>query len=279
MDKSGVRTAIQAGHEEARGIIARQAVALGFLPPAWFALSPDDEDAAGLLLSMPYRLYEDFPIGHGIVDAYYLASHAAWQAAHVLCRALEALGIAAEPMRDVSLKVTALEAGVGRFGHNQLVCHETHGSLIALQAVRVVGVPLPDGLRKRTRQEAALPGCDACGRCQRACPTGALRDGGFDAGRCLRTWMLAGQPVPETMREAMGRRLLGCEECRRACPHTPKERVAPPSALVVACNLQSLCNAEQRKALMPYFAQIVGANNARESRWAQQAAVCADNAR
>lgn len=75
------------------------------------------------------------------------------------------------------------------------------------------------------REEHSFPPCpEGCGRCFKACPTGALRAPYcMDLSRCVTklTWGQKGLP-PEDMREPMGRWIYGCDECQDACPYNAK---------------------------------------------------------
>ena len=59
-----------------------------------------------------------------------------------------------------------------------------------------------------------------CGRCIRACPTGALSfDGFFDARKCISYLTIEFRGViPRELRPAMGQWLFGCDLCQTCCP-------------------------------------------------------------
>jgi epoxyqueuosine reductase len=61
--------------------------------------------------------------------------------------------------------------------------------------------------------------CGTCTRCQDACPTGALVDGKMDARRCISYLTIEHKgPIDPALRELMGNRIYGCDDCLAACP-------------------------------------------------------------
>ena len=64
-------------------------------------------------------------------------------------------------------------------------------------------------------------GCGSCTRCIDRCPTGAIvAPGVIDANRCL-AWVLQ-RPgsIPVELRQAVGDRIYGCDDCQEVCPPT-----------------------------------------------------------
>ena len=113
----------------------------------------------------------------------------------------------------------ARRAGLGRIGRNHCLIAPGLGSYLVLCEI-VSDLPLlPD---------SPLPpgGCEDCGACVDACPTGALTDAGLDARRCLSYLTIehAGA-IPREHWPSFGRRLVGCDACQEACPHN---RSVPP---------------------------------------------------
>ena len=103
--------------------------------------------------------------------------------------------------------------GLGWFGKNANVLLPGAGSWFVLGSVITtatypVSAPASDG-------------CGTCTRCIERCPTGAIvAPGVIDANRCL-AWVLQ-RPgtIPVAMREAIGDRIYGCDDCQEACPPT-----------------------------------------------------------
>jgi epoxyqueuosine reductase len=116
----------------------------------------------------------------------------------------------AGPIAERSL---AAGCGLGWIGDNGCLFVPDAGSYVVLCEI-VCNLPLlPDG---------PIPsGCTHCGLCRRACPTGALLEGGLvDCRRCRSCLSIehAGRIDP-SLWPAMGGVLFGCDACQWACPH------------------------------------------------------------
>jgi epoxyqueuosine reductase len=98
----------------------------------------------------------------------------AWALANYLQRS----GFEAIVTRDISLKPTAVESGLGTQGRNTLVINPEHGPYIRFSAILT-----------SAELEADEPStddvCGDCTRCVDACPTKALRPYEIDIRRCL----------------------------------------------------------------------------------------------
>jgi epoxyqueuosine reductase len=113
------------------------------------------------------------------------------------------------PLLERSL---AAGAGVGWIGRNCCLVVPGIGSYVFLCEV-VCNLPLrPDA--------APVSGCEDCGACLRACPTGALTESGLDARRCVGYLTVEHRgAIDRAYWPRMGRRLVGCDACQEACPH------------------------------------------------------------
>lgn len=116
----------------------------------------------------------------------------------------------------------AAASGVGWFGKNTNILHQTHGSWFFLAEV-LTSLEL----------EPTLPVADHCGRCVTClerCPTGALLPGyELDARRCISYWTIEHRgSIPVALRAEIGNWIFGCDVCQEVCPWNEKMR--PPVA-------------------------------------------------
>lgn len=158
-----------------------------------------------------------------------------------------ALGVVADELKSVGHRAVVVAdenslvdreaaylAGLGWYGKNANLLLEDSGSWFVLggvvtDAVLPTATPMGDG-------------CGPCRRCLDGCPTGAIIEPGVvDAARCI-AWIIQ-KPgiVDRSMREAIGDRIYGCDDCQEVCPPSTRsvrgaERgpvdTAPPEAFV-----------------------------------------------
>lgn len=150
-------------------------------------------------------------IGRFAVSDYYRDLRAGLQAvAATLVQAGHRAEILADDNRLVD-RAAAVRAGVGWWGKNAMVLVPGLGPWVLLGSV-VTDAELPvTGPMRR--------GCGTCRACLPACPTGALiAPGVLDANRCLAAVLQLPGPIPSELREAVGDRLYGCDDCLEACP-------------------------------------------------------------
>ncbi|MEG3639514.1 tRNA epoxyqueuosine(34) reductase QueG [Magnetococcus sp. PR-3] len=134
----------------------------------------------------------------------------------------------------------AAQSGLGWQGKNSMLVSRQHGCWLFLGEL-FLALPLaPDPVEPDH--------CGQCDRCQKACPTGALdQPYWLLAPDCLAYWSIETDlPIPQGMRQAMGNRVYGCDDCLIVCPFNrfgtptqeplflPKPELENPDLLMLA---------------------------------------------
>ena len=61
--------------------------------------------------------------------------------------------------------------------------------------------------------------CGECNLCQISCPTGALNsEYKLDSNKCISYWLQSPELIPYEMRDAIGNKFYGCDDCLTSCP-------------------------------------------------------------
>ena len=112
-------------------------------------------------------------------------------------------------------KPLAEKAGLGWIGKNTLLLNETAGSFFFLGEI-FTNAPLP----VTPPTQRARDRCGACKACINVCPTGAIvGPKRLDARRCIAYLTIESKaPIPLELREAIGNRVFGCDDCQLVCP-------------------------------------------------------------
>lgn len=159
-----------------------------------------------------------------------LASYALGKDYHVELRSLleELAGL----LKKAGAKFTAIQvdngpllereaaylAGLGYYGANCSIIIPGIGSNVSLGLV-ATDLELDPG-------KPLIPDtCNSCGLCIKACPTGALvKPGLLNPDRCLSYLTQKRGIIPVELRQALDRRIWGCDICQDVCPANREER-------------------------------------------------------
>ncbi|MCL2662991.1 MAG: hypothetical protein FWE83_06630 [Oscillospiraceae bacterium] len=117
----------------------------------------------------------------------------------------------------VPARWAGVRAGLGKFGRNNFLYDDKHGSFIIIEAW-VVDTELEYDV---TPENIYLSVCnDNCHKCIDACPTKALSGKLLmDAGKCIcRVQFDEKDALSDIIREQMGVWIYGCDACQDVCP-------------------------------------------------------------
>ena len=110
-------------------------------------------------------------------------------------------------------KPLAEKSGLGWIGKNTLLLNKDAGSWFFLGEI-YTDLALP------ATPVQPQPGCGNCRACLSVCPTGAIvAPGRLDARRCISYLTIEHKgAIPQHLREAVGNRIFGCDDCQIVCP-------------------------------------------------------------
>ena len=236
-------------------------------------------DAKSIIIAVrsyiPYS--KDFPQGIGRYSAHYKEYPVGREKIEKLGMFLEQRGYKIIVDPPLPVKVIAHRAGIGYFGKNGLIHTEMYGSWITLHCI-LTNAPLP-----QDESVDKLSDCGSCETCIRACPTGAIQEGGIVLpSRCIRNYMLSSDFIPVDIRDKIGLRFLGCDICQQVCPKNRealKKAGLPPKEEMDLFDILNILQ-EWRTGLknrMERMAALIGKNYGRAQKVLSMAVIIAGN--
>lgn len=113
------------------------------------------------------------------------------------------------PVMEVQL---ATQAGSGWRGKNTLLINKNHGSMFFLGEL-FTNLPL-------TYDKETSNHCGSCSKCLKVCPTEAfIAPYVLDARKCISYLTIENKgTIPVELREKIGNRIYGCDDCQLFCP-------------------------------------------------------------
>jgi epoxyqueuosine reductase len=181
-----------------------------------------------------------------------------------------AIALGYELVRDAFLpeRAAAIRAGLGVHALNGLMIAPDYGTFVDITVLLLHAAPPPDA---RGPEHDLSAGCGDCGKCIKACPTGAISENGMDALICLRNYMNRPEYMPEGDYDKMGKRIIGCETCQIACPYNDAlERGRPPADIAECMKFEKLLSNPDMGRISKYV-------DLNENRVKMQAALAAAN--
>lgn len=135
-------------------------------------------------------------------------------------------------------KPIAERAGLGWQGKNTLIINKKVGSYFFLGEL-FTSLEL-------SFDEPATNHCGQCSACIAICPTQAIRAPyQLDSRRCISYWTIEHKgSIPNEIREKMGNRVFGCDDCQLICPWNKFAKTATETAFYPRHQLNSATLAE-----------------------------------
>jgi epoxyqueuosine reductase len=145
------------------------------------------------------RVYSYYPVARQIAES--------------VVRFIEERGHQAVQGQHVPLKFIADQTRMGAYGKNGILQTERYGSYVALRSVLTDLELAPDHFDEVSTR------CSECGRCMKACPTGALyAPHKVNPKLCINPITRREAHIEPHIRSKMQNWIHGCDICQEVCP-------------------------------------------------------------
>ena len=96
--------------------------------------------------------------------------------------------------------------------------------------------------------------CGECNLCQISCPTGALSsEYKLDSNKCISYWLQSPELIPYEMRDAIGNKFYGCDDCLTSCPPGQENKIIVTFNEKQQVNLQEIIKSDDKDLLKKYY--------------------------
>jgi epoxyqueuosine reductase len=105
--------------------------------------------------------------------------------------------------------------------------------------------------------------CGECNLCQISCPTGALdTDYKLDSNKCISYWLQSPEIIPYEIRDAIGNKFYGCDDCLTSCPPGQENKIIVTFNKNQRVNLQEIIESDDERLLEKYYWFYIPKRNA-----------------
>jgi epoxyqueuosine reductase len=105
--------------------------------------------------------------------------------------------------------------------------------------------------------------CGECNLCQISCPTGALdMDYKLDSNKCISYWLQSPEIIPYEIRDAIGNKFYGCDDCLTSCPPGQENKIIVTFNKNQRVNLQEIIESDDEHLLEKYYWFYIPKRNA-----------------
>ncbi|MCL2375050.1 MAG: 4Fe-4S binding protein [Firmicutes bacterium] len=223
-----------------------------------------------VLTKTHYLPFEEIGDDYYEIDAYYVASNAAYHKLSAAMKKLQKKGISVERYKKTDFKKLAVESELAYGCRRNSLAYDENGSRFVLGAIEIVGA---ENLPEKEKEELPKNGhtdasaavftlCGRCNKCMDACPTKAITNTAMEGEKCLRHYQEEPNYPQAEIIEAAKNKLLGCDICQRSCPFNKQKIVPVPLEFLTLLKKDGFWERAKEKQIE--FVKWIGINYARK---------------